>query len=454
MSGVYDRYSAISLWNMVAGENLDNNTAHEGAWDQKLKLLTKQIGNLQSLREQVAACWNPEQSAAARTFLGQIDGLLGAMTQASDAATKVHRQYSAVSEALLDAKRQLEPLQKAYSDPKAALKTYIKNSTPLSAALSGLPDDWVPTMGLPDALGNAVMDSHQHHLDQQARAIMESTDRKVDATPMTETRIPEIGRLDDGVAPPPPTHQHDGGTGISSSGGRYLPQPVFDPPAPDARPRPDVGTVPIVLDPGPFLTGTPSPPASPPVLAPPSAPPVASPTGPLVTPPISHVPPVSGWMVQAPSGERVLRPGGLIERPTPPSFRNLASGPGPEPMERSGVVGGSPSRPGSRFDVNGQQLGHPAGPSTRIANRSGVIGQEPRRPAAPRTTSESLRGEERTPAGGWHDRSYEAYARRRPPGDRDKDQQWQVEEGVTPLLESPDISSNHDATPGVIGIDR
>jgi hypothetical protein len=57
-------------------------------------------------------------------------------------------------------------------------------------------------------------------------------------------------------------------------------------------------------------------------------------------------------------------------------------------------------------------------------------------------------------AGGWQDSSYEAYARRRAKRKDDPDNQWSVEEGVTPVLEAPSDPGDHDAPPGVIGIDR
>ena len=59
------------------------------------------------------------------------------------------------------------------------------------------------------------------------------------------------------------------------------------------------------------------------------------------------------------------------------------------------------------------------------------------------------------PGGGWQDTSYEEYARRRA-GRRttDPDTQWPVKEGVPPIIEAPADPGDHDAPPGVIGLDR
>jgi hypothetical protein len=427
MSGTYDGYAVPGLWRMVANENPANNAAHENAWNDKLTLLNAQLESLRALREQGVGCWNPDRSAAAAAFVGQIDRIIVDMTRAGEAAATVKLTYTAVSEALIGAKSRLESLREVYFDPKAALRTYLKTSTPLAPLLNGLPDDRVPTVGFPDSFGAAVLESHQRRLDAQARAILEQADQEVEAATATSATVPPMARLDDGAAPPIPTRQlSGGGVDSSSASGRYLPPPVFDPPAPDGRP--DIDPSPRDLDPGPFLTGTP-PPVSPSVL---TAPPATATVAPVLP-----SPPAGGWLIQTPSGQRALRPGGLIEGPAYPALgRRSAVETGP------GVIGGQP------------------GPAV---NRSGVIGQEPgagrtaNRPKSTRrasTTSRPDRLDERAHAGGWRDRSYEAYARRRPDPELEKDEHWYVEEGVRPLLEAPEAPSSHDATPGVIGLDR
>jgi hypothetical protein len=55
---------------------------------------------------------------------------------------------------------------------------------------------------------------------------------------------------------------------------------------------------------------------------------------------------------------------------------------------------------------------------------------------------------------GWQDTSYEAYAKRRAKRKDDLDNQWTVEEGVAPVLEATSDPDDHNATSGVIGLDR
>jgi hypothetical protein len=58
------------------------------------------------------------------------------------------------------------------------------------------------------------------------------------------------------------------------------------------------------------------------------------------------------------------------------------------------------------------------------------------------------------PTGGWRDRQYEEYVKRRKhPLTADPDNPWAVAEGIPPVVEPPP-ERRHDVGPGVIGIDR
>jgi hypothetical protein len=57
-------------------------------------------------------------------------------------------------------------------------------------------------------------------------------------------------------------------------------------------------------------------------------------------------------------------------------------------------------------------------------------------------------------AGGWRDRQYEEYVKRRQQRlAGDPDNPWTVAEGIPPVVEPPP-ERRHDVGPGVIGIDR
>ncbi|MFG2037367.1 hypothetical protein [Dactylosporangium sp. NPDC048998] len=414
MSEAYERYAVPELWLSVADENTANNTTHEHAWSHKHSLLDDQIKKLGELRRDLVTYWNPAASAAAQAFVDQIDAAITAMTDARDAAARVKSTYEAVASAVMEARHQLEPLQASYGDPKAAWKSYLKN-TPASSLVNLMPDGWNPGMGLPPVLSDAVLKSHQDELDARARSIMQAADQRIAAATTEPATFPTMAVYNNGTAPPVP--EQKGGRGGNGGDGRYLPRPVFDPPPPSSRPvasAPGIGPLPGAVDPGPFLTGAPAH-VSPPVLTAPPAPPITPPVTSPSNDPIPSLPSEVGWTTRAPSGQRVMRSGGLIERPGP--------------IERPGAIGGPASR------ASGQRGGKVSKPGTGAADNV-------------------TRTDERTPAGGWRDRSYEAYARRNADRKRNADDQWQVKEGVTPILESPDPPPPNDATPGVIGIDR
>ncbi|WP_432835164.1 hypothetical protein [Dactylosporangium sp. CA-092794] len=429
MSGTYDSYRVPALWRMVVDENSANNTAHESAWAQKQTLLNSQIANLRSLREQVTACWDPATSVAAQRFIDELDQMIGFMTTASEAAANVQRTLAAVTDALFEAKRKLEPLRESYYDSKAALRTYVRNSSPLGPLLSAVPDDRVPTMGLPDGMGNAVLGLHQNRLDEQARVIMETADRKVTEATADTVVIPSMGRYEDGAMPLAQVDQQ--ATGGGNTSGRYVPQPAFTPPTPDGGPVGNNGPASAPDDSGlgPFLTGAPSPVVTPPVLT--------SPVAPATVPPTALD---TGWMIQTPSGQRALRPGGVIG---PRSGASVERPPSGEPDVLRSTETGPTSKVFAGPGVIGSQTGQPVARGTGKRGSSRVS-----------ATGGPTEAHEPTPPGGWRDRSYEAYARRRAGRKRDADDQWQVAEGVAPVLESPKAQTVHDAAPGVIGIDR
>ncbi|MFF5226882.1 hypothetical protein [Dactylosporangium sp. NPDC000521] len=91
----------------------------------------------------------------------------------------------------------------------------------------------------------------------------------------------------------------------------------------------------------------------------------------------------------------------------------------------------------------------------------GVIGAAPptsARGGVMRPTAASARsapaGVRPSGAGRHQDRSFEEYVARRRAQDTGHDEQWAVNQGVTPLLEALPPVQTHDPGPGVIGLDR
>ncbi|WP_433056534.1 hypothetical protein [Dactylosporangium sp. CS-033363] len=418
MSGAYDGYDVRALWEMLAHESESAGDEHRAAWNRKESMLRAQIGHLEKLKGLLEDAWRPEHSEAARAFADRVTQTITVMQRARQAAIETRDSYTAVTEALLEAKKQMGRLRAAYDDEKVAWRDFLL-STPAGGLLKFMPADWSPSTGMPEAAGFAVMKLHRSRLDEQARAIMEQADQKVAAATSRETDMPRFADLGETMTTlPPPANQDRAG------GGRHIAAPVFDPPAPNADPvgvSGDLESGPATFDPGPFLTGSPAQVASPPVLTPPLAPPVVSP----VRPPI----------------------------PSPP----IAWGPFGPPITRPGVIGGPSSRAGVTRSgpVEGESGRTPMSPNGFIGGRPGqTAAAGPRRPVAGGTTDRSARSGERAAGGGWRDRSYEEYTRRRPRRQRDGDELWPVAEGVPPVITPPPPPPPNDPPPGVIGIDR
>ncbi|WP_433214856.1 hypothetical protein ACQP00_04760 [Dactylosporangium sp. CS-047395] len=421
MSGPYDGYDLPALWGMLAHESEAVQAEHHAAWNRKESMLRAQIENLTRLRAQLEAAWRPEHSEAARSFAGQVGATISVMQQAQQAAIRIRDSHAAVTEALLNAKSKIGRLRAAYNDERVAWRDFLQ-STPGGALLKAMPPDWLPNVGIPDAAAFAVMKMHRNRLDQQARVIMEETDRQVTTATSGRANMPRLTNFDEGVAPPMPTRPG----GFAS--GRHVARPEFNPPAPTVALSDigeSLGSGPDTLDPGPFLTGTPAQVASPAVLTPsigmPSTPPVVRP---------EQLPAALLPTTYGPFGPPITRPGVIGG----PSTRGGVT--------RPGATEGQSARPG--VAPNGVMGGRPA--------QSAVGGA--RRPAAGGVSGRATQSQGRVTGSGWRDRSYEEYTQRRRRENRDGNEVWPVAEGVPPVLEPPPPPPPNDPTPGVIGIDR
>nr|BFE63318.1 hypothetical protein GCM10020063_078440 [Dactylosporangium thailandense] len=415
----YQHYTVRELWEMVAHESAASHAEAMRGWDAKRSMLSAQIGNLRRLRQDLADAWSPEGSPAAQAYLDQIDRTIQAMVNAQEAAGQAKTVYAKVTDALIVAQQRIKPLHDAYDDPKAAWRAYLAK-TPAGPMVNTLPDSWAPNVGMPELATDAVVRQHQEELDKQARAIMEDTDAKVNAATAQRVDMPRIQRFDDGEPPPRPSNPRGGRSSGSSSVGRQ-PAPVFDPPPPNRElinTAPGTSSPPIAFDPGPFLTRTPAPVVPPVLMPPPPTVPTAAPT--TLLPPPPPMPPMIGRIPG-----QLTPTNGLIERPL---AQPGAGRPGRAPLGENGGTGS--------------------------AGRSSVIRSMGHATDRRAMSARGTEGGERSPGGGWRDRSYEAYTQRRSGRQRPDDEAWQVEEGVAPVLKPPPAAPSGDVPPGVIGIDR
>ncbi|WP_238010180.1 hypothetical protein KZZ52_05260 [Dactylosporangium sp. AC04546] len=407
--GAYDRWRLPELLTMVEHDTDASATAHLKAWEQKHHLLVTQKQRLQSLLADLTANWNPDKSIAAHTFAIQITDQISVLDAASRSAAQIWSGLGHITSAIADARRELQRLAAQYHDGAVATREFNRQAFPVLPDVLNAGSPIVPIPGL-EAL---IMRQHQDRLNRQARLVMEAMDDRVQEASRMIATVPKVRPFDTGIQYEPGRGQvrttGDGRLPVGTIGGQPVPAPTFSPPAwsvPEAvNPPPADGEAPI-------LAGTPTP----------------------------TVMPSSRWpSTGASGGITALPPGGVIgDVPSLPATADIAT-----PV--NGVIGGTSPR-------NSLLGGLPVSGSGGVSRTSGV---SPRRWSTPTTADVSTVAGHSMRTGGSHDPSFERYVeRRRQRRPSDPDDPWTVEEGVSPVLETPRPPIDHSPGPGVIGIDR
>ncbi|MEV8513951.1 hypothetical protein [Dactylosporangium sp. NPDC051484] len=419
MSGTYDKWNTRGLWKMVADEDPADTEKHLSAWQEKHDLLRDKLTLLRDLRDQLTRSWSPAHSPAAQSFLARIDGMMELIDATSAAVLRVKDEYNQVTSIIQEARSALKPLHETYDDHHAA-----QASDPLA---QWVPNSWVPNT--PNVLAH-----YQRGVDAQARKIMEKMDQQIAEATANPAEIQPMAHLDKGVGLPVPGSSGSNSSGGSASGAGFgpglIPRP-FNPPAAVGV----TGSTPGAIGDSPVLAGTPvettliefpSRSSVPPVL---SAPPVLPPIAASFTVPY----PTAGGT--SPRGD-TSPPNSLLRQST---------------MRSGGGIGEPESRP---FSAPIARAALPADGVLRggSAPPAGLGGQG--KAAGSAGANGRIPVDQRTSTGGWRDHSYEAYTRRCNDRKGGPDNQWTVADGVAPLLEAPSLADQHDATPGVIGLDR
>jgi hypothetical protein len=428
MSDSYGHYRLPQLWTMVQGDNGDGAAYHLTTWERQITLLSEQSKRLKDLRADLVAKWPPDKSDASFAFISRVTEMINAMDQTVDDSVKVRTGLKQVADALENARKQLLPLVDQYDNKSAAWRSVTERAFP------ALPSNLLMGASVVPGADAMVVHMHQQKLDEQAREIMRSADQVVtEAQVPLSTRLPDYQRIDPGRI------RVDVGPGRSRGSGRpavnspasvrqFIPPPVFDPPAPVT-----VGTGPVLAGTDPAVNGGALQPG---VLGP--GRPVPADLGRVVPGVIGGVGPIANVpddvMRRIPPGRAVLRPGGVID----------AHGPAFEPRATShpavpGVIGGI----GGMAPVGrGRQGASPVERSSGLSPQPGRVIEGGGAPLATGMT------------GGWRDRQYEEYVKRRQePVVGDPDDPWTVAEGIPPVV-GPPPQRRHDVGPGVIGIDR
>jgi hypothetical protein len=424
----YEAHRLPQLWTMVEADDGSAAAYHLNTWERQITLLSEQSKRLKDLRADLVSRWPPEQSDASFAFVSRVTEMINAMDQTVDDSVRVRTGLKQVADALEGARKQLAPLLAEYHDKASAWHSVTHGVFP------ELPVSLISGVGVIPGADEYVLQAHQRKLDEQAREIMRRADQIVtEAQEPLSTQMVSYGRY--GTAGEEYHGLSSGGNRALNIGGRgsrflgpsevrqFVPPPRFDPPLPAPI---DLGPVLAATDPpanvGPGKAGV-----RPIPLVPEDAGRFAAGQIPASNPPTEA-------MRQLPPDRSVLRPGGVIDGRNP-AFEPR---PGTSPAGFPGIIGGMAGRSplgGSRSGVNSSER---PGRSVSLPGRVIEGGS---------STTTGM-------TGGWRDRQYEEYVKRRQvPTAADPDNPWAVAEGIAPVIEPPP-ERRHDVGPGVIGIDR
>jgi len=427
------------MWAWV-NRDLSPHYEQANAWKKASELTGLYSSRLQTFRDKLAQAWNPDTSPAANAYLTKLDELIKAVKDVDEVAGRNYQAAVNIPNAISEAKAKLEPV---YNRFKQAERDYdgedpSDRSTASDSPANRYNDAWVEAAG--------VMYSLSGDLSQSQYALAKPA-------PYTPPKNNQTNTDD---------HDYSGSTGSSPP---VIPPVVPIPPPAVPAGIPSGPVSPIAMQKAPDLQGlTPPPGGTPPIGTPPSIGP--TPTGP--TPP-GPLPPGGLIPKPGPAGvpPKVGMPpmqgglGGLPPAPTGPLGRT-----GGMPTGVPGVIGGSPAggRPagGVRANPVGGMISGPAsgrpggvgpvggvggartaaggrGPAGRGAGQGGPGGSG----AAGRGAMAAGMG-----VGG------RGAARQDEDGEHlDPDTQWDVAQGVAPVLDAPEAQRPIDPGPA-IGLSR
>ncbi|GAA1588152.1 hypothetical protein [Actinoplanes couchii] len=452
------------MWAAVKDYNSEPHWKMVNAWKQSYELLLTHISQVKQYRENLATAWPPHKSKAAAAYVQQLDDLIENLEKTYDAAIANHKALQNATLAVVDARRELEPIQREHAANAILLTEYNaqKANTPTpSSSSSGVPQPSAGTAPTPPE--PPVVPGRQFQLQQQAAGIMQSLGAEL-ATAQTSF-----------VSPPKYTGQDQGGTqglpgggGIGGSGGaggsglnpgftprgtttptgssnigtptttdRTVPDGKFDPSGPD-------GSTPSQ---GPTLVG--NNPTTNPNVTNPGTP---TPGGTSTLPPSNGTPgggggafpftPSTGVTPSGSGGGRFTPSGSAGGVPTGTSGLRGGSLPnngviGGSPMSGGGVPGGRAGQVGGGSGMPGG-MGGPGGSGARGGTRGvnpsgGMIGGPGANSRG--TTGRGVNGMGPGGMGGHPGRRANGRTDEDPQGRRwDPDNPWETDNGVDPVL--------------------
>lgn len=377
--------SVIDMWLAVGNQETTPHWELLAGWRKSYELTQQHMAAVKNYRENLAAAWPPEKSAASAAYIERLDNLIEHLQHTYDAAVANYGAFSSATSALSSAR----------GDLKKVVDEYLANQTELAAFEKEQADK--PTSGglmRRPAVKPPVADGRQAQLEAQARTIMFGLSAEVIQARALITK-PKLydqrlnvdnqstDRSSPEAAPPPipPVLAFDPGSGGTSSPHQPGPASAHGPTQPS-------GTAPTgARHPGLVLGGIDPPTATPPSVNAPSVIGSGSPQS-LNPGPFQPTPPtrldrlapargagrgIVGVPTQPTAGAmRVMPPGGVIGGPPGSALGVPAAG---RPMPAVNPVGGvlNPGPPSGQRAPTGRVASPPVQPVGSLAPRSNSV---------------------------------------------------------------------------------
>jgi hypothetical protein len=420
----------VQMWQAV--ENQDTSAYYDllDGWRKSYELVLEHMGQVENYRDNLAAAWPPEKSAASAAYVEQLDGLLKSLQATYDAAVANHTTFSS---AILALSLSRQDVKKVYDE-------YTANQTKLAEFKSQTPafSKYVAPRKPP------VADGRQEQLNNQARSIMFGLSSEI---------IQAQGAL---VKPTPYVPSRARDTSDQPDGGTYVPPAI--PPIVPSYPESGSQSSSSVAT-GHSNAGN----ATSPSAADPSSTnrPPGLVLGGVNSPPATVPPPTTGVLPPPPNGggpqPGVISPGGVLPPGTP-----LPSGT-PSGGVTRGFGGGGLGKPLVGEPVGGLRAMPPGGV---IGGTPGIgLGQPGRGPSAPQRVNpvggvlnpnESSKRSGSLGRGTASGQSVNSFGRRNSDRRVDADESirwdpenpWETDEGVDPVV-LPSIEQRIDPGPAI-----
>lgn len=112
------------MWACLQGQETPGHWKHVAGWRKVCELAQNHLRQLRQYRAGLAEAWPPATNAAARTYLGELDELIGRVQRTHDTAAANHDALAAVARAIDSTRPELKRIRDDYAEKLARKRGY------------------------------------------------------------------------------------------------------------------------------------------------------------------------------------------------------------------------------------------------------------------------------------------------------------------------------------------